>query len=140
MNLSLRDFTEIVSILRPGERGASEQRRASRTTVCARLSTHLLEGNRILRSYSLLTRDISLSGIGVFQAMALPAKSELLLELPRAAGSMLIRAMVMHCRPMADNIFAVGITFTETASAELIDALAKSRLAPEERIRNAILD
>lgn len=140
MNLSLREFSDIVAVLKSSNRGSSEHRRASRTSIYGTVTAFVLELGHINRTYTLLTRDISTSGLGAFQSLNLPVKSQVLLELPRTTGPLMICASIMHCRPVADRIYAMGMAFSEAPSAELLEHRNRFLSDPEERVRRAMLD
>ena len=74
-------------------------------TVTAKVNLHLLDNNRVARTFSALTRDISLTGVGLLQAVALSSNQTVVLGLPRqhppaagqASGSrQSSRGMVVH--------------------------------------------
>lgn len=140
MKLPLKDFSEIVGRLRASAPSTqSEGRSASRMEVMARVSAHIVEGTTIKRSYSLLMRDISLTGMGVFQSLALSPHTEIVLELPRHADPLLVCGSVTHCINIADGIVSLGIVFTSLANAELSALLAKHRADEQARVQRAMI-
>src|SRR4051812_9717789 len=116
MKISVQDFAEVVAALRGagGDPAAAEKRRAVRMTVHAKLAVGLLEivngKPDVTRSFSALTRDISMAGMGLLQSIAAPQGHQVLITLPRANGKgpLYVCAKVLHCRPLADGIFSVG--------------------------------
>ncbi len=141
MKLPLREFSEVLTMLRgPIESSAaSEKRQAARMTVNARVIGYLMDGEKVQRSYSMLMRDISLTGTGVLQTLALPQNSKVVLALPRNAAPLFVLSNVMHCRSLADGILACGIEFVnlvdEAASKNFIKGAADER----ERLSKAIM-
>src|SRR4051812_25526481 len=103
MKLPLREFADVVQAMKgPGESGAgSEKRKAARMTGSAKLTAFLIEGGKVGRSYSILTRDISISGVGVLQSITLQPGQEVILALPRTPQPPLfVTCVAMHCRPL----------------------------------------
>jgi hypothetical protein len=61
-----------------------------------------------------LTRDISLTGMGLLQAVQMNKDQQLVVRLPRGAKKALfVLCIVMHCRALADGLFGVGVEFRE---------------------------
>src|SRR5262245_42327725 len=125
MQLPLRDFADVITALKGpvDTSGASEKRRAARMTVTAKLNIHIAINGQLGKTFSALTRDISLTGMGLLQAVALQANQHIIVALPRAHGPLFVVAIVMHCRPLADGLLAVGLEFVELASKETVEML-----------------
>lgn len=132
MNLPLREFSEILSVMRPQVVASpgSEKRVASRMLVAARVQAHILEGNMVRRSYSLFARDLSLSGLGAIQSIVLTKGTELLLELPRESTPIYVRSVIVRSSNLADGLMAIGTEFTTVASDQLLQNMNK-RIADE---------
>ena len=141
MKLPLRDYADVITALKgPGERpGANEKRVAARMTVSAKINIHLIEDKRVARSFSALTRDISLTGCGVLQSVALSANQNVVVALPRTHAPLYVIATVMHCRPLADGLLAVGLEFVELASKETTELLLNDGTRETARIRESVL-
>lgn len=141
MKLALRDFADVIQALKgPAENlSASEKRRAARMTVNAKVNVHLLDNNKLAKSFSALTRDISLTGVGLLQAVALSSTQNVVLALPRKNGPLFVICTVMHCRPLADGVLAVGLDFAEMASKETSDLLTDGGTREHARIRESVL-
>ena len=141
MKLPLRDFAEVIAALKgPGENlSASEKRQAARMTVCAKINVHLMDGNRATRTFSALTRDISLTGVGLLQAVALSPKQNVVLELPRSHAPLFVCSLALHCRPLADGVLAVGMEFCELASKETSEILLSQGSRAQARIAASML-
>ncbi|MBC8107781.1 MAG: PilZ domain-containing protein [Anaerolineae bacterium] len=143
MKLSVQDFAEIVGALR-GEGnnlGAHEKRRAVRMEVNSKLVVGVLNDGVIGRKYSVLTRDISLAGIGLLQSIALQQKQEFVLSLPRQHGKppLFFVTVVMHCRPLADGLYGLGCEFVRQAPPEMGQKLIQDESNEHARIRNSVL-
>jgi len=115
LTLSLQDFADVVTALRgPFDQSNAEKRRATRMTVTAKITAHILEKGHATRSYSALARDISLTGIGLLQGVHVEQGQEVLLTLVRPHGPPLrVVAKAMHCRALADGLLAVGMEFVQ---------------------------
>jgi hypothetical protein len=130
LNLTLQDFADVVTALRgPFDHGAAaEKRRATRMSVSAKITVHLLEKGHVTRNYSALARDISLTGIGLLQSVELHQGQEVLLTLGRPHGHpLMVVAKAMHCRPLAEGLMAIGMEFVQV----LADAAGKSDKQPQ---------
>lgn len=143
MKLSVQDFAEIVGTLR-GESssvGAHEKRRAVRMEVNAKLVVGLLNDKAIGQKYSVLTRDISLAGIGLLQSIALQQGQEFVLSLPRSTHKppLFFVAVVLHCRPLADGLYGLGCEFVREAPAAMGEKLIRDQDSEHARIRNSVL-
>jgi PilZ domain len=129
MQFPLKEFSSVVNALRDPSTsiGAPEKRRTSRMSVSHRLNLHVLESGAVRKSYTVLARDISLTGLGVLQGFELLVDQEVMLELPRHhEPTLLVRARVMNCRALADGIMAVGFEFLAVVG----EADMASRIAP----------
>ena len=143
MKLTIQDFAEVVGALRGPctDGGAQEKRRAVRMVVTAKLEATVLRGDELSRKFSTLTRDVSLTGVGLFQSVALQQNQEIVLNLPRASGKPLfVCAIVMHCRPLADGVFGVGCEFTRQAPVDMQKMLLRNDNEQERRIRESVLN
>jgi hypothetical protein len=129
LTLSLQDFADVVSVLRdPMDRNAAaEKRRATRMSVSAKVSVHVLEKGHIGRAYTAFARDISLTGIGLLQSVVLQQGQEVLLTFGRPHGRpLMVVAKAMHSRPLADGLLSVGLEFSHV----LADPTGKSDRQP----------
>ncbi|HVT87907.1 MAG TPA: PilZ domain-containing protein [Tepidisphaeraceae bacterium] len=141
MKLPLREFSEIVSMLRGHTQygAGSEGRRASRLVISARIDTHQVENGVISRSFSVLTRDISISGIALLQTVALAVGNELVVALPRQKMSLFVASKVMHCRELASGLLVVGLEFSHAIDEAVMDAMLKSTMDEVARLRRSII-
>ncbi|HEX3356398.1 MAG TPA: PilZ domain-containing protein [Tepidisphaeraceae bacterium] len=142
MKLGIRDFADVIAVLKGpgGNISASEKRRAARIEVSAKINIHLFEGSKIARSFSALSRDISLTGIGLLQTVALnPNQSGVVIALPRQHSPLFVYCTVMQCRPLADGLLVVGLDFCELASKETADAILGDGKREHSRIQESIL-
>ena len=139
MKLPLRDFADVIAALKgPAENlSASEKRRSARMTVFAKLNVFLVDDKNV-RTFSALTRDISLTGVGLLQSTALSAGQLVILALPRAQSPLFVVSTAMHCRPLADGLLAVGMEYVEMASKETCEMLLNNGQREHARIAEAM--
>jgi hypothetical protein len=141
MKLPVRDFADIVAALKGVSDGisASENRKAARMHVCAKVDLHLVVDARPARTYSALTRDISLTGVGLLQSVALPPEQEVIISLPRAGGPLFVHALAKHCRVLADGLLTAGLEFTKLADAALSTVLIQQGKDRRARIQQSVI-
>jgi hypothetical protein len=142
MKLTIQDFAEVVAALRAPATtsSAQEKRRAVRMSVTAKLEVTLINEDELGRTFSTLTRDISLTGAGLLQSVALQQGQEFVLVLPRPHGKPLcVCAVTLHCRPLADGVFGVGCEYTREAPPAVCDKLINRDEDQQRRIRESVL-
>ena len=116
MAMALQDFNAVLEELRgPGAGGpGQEKRRAIRTEVQAKVLVAPVIHGRLGTAFTDLTSDISATGIGLIQSIPMAREQHLLVRLPRKKRKPLyILCWVMHCRPLAHGLFALGVEFHE---------------------------
>ena len=118
MALALNDFSEVLEQLKgPGAGGGgngAEKRRSVRTEVQARVVVAPVIHGRVGTAFTDLTSDISATGMGLVQSIPMAREQHLLVRLPRKSRKPLyILCWVMHCRPLAHGLFALGVEFHE---------------------------
>src|SRR4051812_43327569 len=105
MKLPLREFADIINGLKlpaDAQQKADEGRQAARMAISARIDVSFIEGRGLGRTFSVITRDISLTGVGVLQAVPVKPRREVILTLPRSTSPLYVAAKVMHTRAVAD--------------------------------------
>ena len=60
-------------------------------------------------------------------------------QLSGGPKGVILLCTVMHCRPLADGLLAVGLEFAEMASKETVELLLKDNTAEHARIRESVL-
>lgn len=122
MQLPLPIFAEVLDALKEQSRAgaAAEKRRATRHTLQAQVT--LLAGPPALgkqRVHTVLTRDISHNGVGLLQTATAAPNDKIILLLPRRKREpVCVQCTVMHCRPLADGVFAVGAEFVQLVETQ----------------------
>lgn len=140
MQLSPQRFGKIIGTLREAaQSGGSDKRRLTRMEVQARVQVAALTGSTVTSRFTALTKDISMGGAGVFQAVPRETGSRQLIELPEGNGkSALLVAIVMHSRTVANGIFALGLEFISDADADLTAKWLNSTDEEQKRIRESM--
>jgi len=141
MKLPLREYGDVVTALKGADSKAStaEKRNAARITVSSKITVHLLGSAKVERSFTAFTRDISLTGIGLMQSVALSAKQRVIVILPRPnVAPLYVISTVAVCRPLADGLLAVGLEFSEISSNEACNQLMNDDSAEHARIRESM--
>jgi hypothetical protein len=143
MRLPLRDYADIVTILKvPGrDLPATEQRGAARIAVEARVQMYLPNRDgSAYHPYTALTRDISLSGMGLLQSIALPEGSQVTASLPRPSTPLLVCCKVIQCRPLVDGLLIIGLSFEQILTEEQQTQLSRTDADERARVQRSILD
>jgi hypothetical protein len=141
MKLPLRDFADVIAALRKAsdKNSAAELRQAARMQVYAKVDIYLLTNGVPARSFSALTRDISLIGVGLLQSVALPLNQEVIIALPRPNGLFCVHAVVKYCRALADGLLTAGIEYTKLADADMVAALMQQDTDNRARIAASVM-
>jgi hypothetical protein len=118
----------------------SEKRQATRMEVQTKLALASLANGSVGRCYSGLSRDVSASGLGVFQHTAAAGGDKFLACFPCGKeGELVLTCAVTFCRPMADGLFGIGAQFEGVAPAAVVADLNRLRTSEIERIRASVL-
>jgi hypothetical protein len=109
-----QQFAEVLAVLlAPKLPGAgAEKRRATRIACEATLTVWPVVDGSPKSASTVLSRDISYSGIGLLQGKEAKVGDQFILKLPRAkADPILVLCQVTFARTLADNIYTVGASF-----------------------------
>jgi hypothetical protein len=95
----------------------SEKRGAARMEVQGNVVVAPLAKDGTLgKSFTALTRDISFVGVGLLQSRPLEQGQQVVLRLPRShKPALFMLCSVMHVRPLADDLFIIGVEFINVA-------------------------
>lgn len=108
-------------------------------TVSAKIDCHLLQGKKVHRTFSVLMRDISLTGAGLLQTVALNQGTEVVMALPYKATPLFVVALVKHCRMLADGIIAAGMEYERMLDDETAKTLATNSEDVLKRLKESVL-
>lgn len=140
--LTPQQLAEAIEYLRAhGLTGGSEKRRTTRMQVQAKIEAVRISKGRVIQKFTLLTRDISLMGLGLIQGIKVDPDDELIVTLPRLKGPPLyVSLTVRHCRDLADNLYSVGTEFNKEVPANFLQSLQTQTSYEQQRLQQSILD
>ncbi len=142
MKLPLREFADVVAGLKATgdvQQKAEEVRQAARMPIVARIDLSFIENGVLGRAFSVVTRDISLTGIGVLQSVVVKPKREVIMTLPRSTVPLYVAAKAMHSRSVADGLFTVGFEFERILPNNVVHQLFSGDAAERARLAKSIL-
>lgn len=115
MELSAELLESVLSSVRSDPaRGAAENRKSPRVPLRCRVTITPVEGGSLGAPMHVWTRDISRGGVGLVCSKYVRTGTKFLVQLPRRFEKPVpILCIVRNCTELADDIFAVGATFTE---------------------------
>jgi hypothetical protein len=116
-------FSEALTALREADfsKGSNERRRTARFAVQTRMSLLPFHQGSIQGSALIvLTRDVSIEGLGLLLATPLASGTQVIAALPREKRPpALVLCTVAHSRPLADGLWGIGAEYTELVEADL---------------------
>jgi hypothetical protein len=140
LKLSSQQFATIFDALRSASVTiGSEQRVSTRMDVQTAVKLATLDGGKIVRCYSALTRDVSTCGVGLFQYAPAESGSQFLIGFPYNKSELILTSSVRFCKPMAEGLFGIGAQFEALANKEMVEALKLARQGAIDRIKSSIL-
>lgn len=142
MVLTAQQFSEALRFLRTREalvRGA-EKRRATRMDVKAKLIIAPVTSSGCGQRIGMLTRDISLDGLGLLTAVPILKGQRFIALLPLSESSTLfVLSEVMYCAVAADGLFTLGCQFVKVLPPQAAEKLLTAKPADVDRIRQSVL-
>jgi hypothetical protein len=124
--LSSQQYAGVVASLRSSSAsGGNDKRRFTRMDVQAPVPLGLIANNKITRCFTALSRDISMTGIGLCQGVRLSSDETFLLALPLPRQQIVVICRATFCRPLAEGIYCVGAAFEAEADAANSDAFRR---------------
>jgi hypothetical protein len=128
LKLSSQQYAGMVASLQSAAAArGSDKRQCSRIDVQAPVRVGVMANNKVTRCFIALSRDVSLTGVGLIQAARFAPNETFLISLPCGKQQMVIVCQTTFCRPLADGIFCIGAQFeseADPAKAEEFRALA----------------
>jgi PilZ domain len=117
IKLSSQQYAGVVTSLQSAAvSSGSDKRQFSRIEIQAPVKLAVLADNKVTRCFTALSRDVSQTGIGLYQAAKFAPKEIFLLSLPCAKKQLVIVCLATFCRPLADGIYCVGAQFESEAT------------------------
>jgi len=138
MELTARQFADMVNQLKGPSRFGGDQRRAPRVERQARIEIVPVVEGRPRVPVGVDVKNISSRGLGFVHHRKLKPGSQFLVNLsPQGSEPVEMLCTVVHCDPAGGGVFAVGAEFTclaPIASAAVNDPTAS------DRIRDSMLE
>lgn len=136
MHLSAQHFAEVVQSLRrtTSESSGHERRQITRIEAQAPLQIARYINGNSTEEFTVLTRDISIGGVGLLQSAPMKTGEQIVVRLPRIDRTPLfVLSKITHCRQMADHIYGIGVQFhrllnVDTTQSKTIDQIRQSIL------------
>ena len=111
MELTTPQFSELRACLTAleGQSRGGDKRRFNRLQVEGKVTLSDPIANN---SYTALTRDLSIGGMGVIQSVRAARGQRLVATLPRSGNNALrVVCLVVEAQPLADGLYAVDLNF-----------------------------
>jgi hypothetical protein len=121
-------------LIAPKSGDGAEGRRASRIQVEAQVSIWPIIDGSPGAVLTALARDLSLTGIGLFQTLPMKPKDQFVLRLPRRkAEPLLLLCEVAFVKTVADGLYGVGASFSS-----ILEQQKEPGAGPEKASRNTM--
>ena len=119
--------------------GGSEKRQATRMEIQARVWVANMVDGHVTQSFTALSRDVSIAGVGLMQRSPSRIGDHFLAGLPFDKGELVLRCQTMYCQSLAEGVFGIGARFEGIADPTLIAQIRKVNDTAAARIQQAIL-
>ena len=142
MVLTAQQFSEVLQFLRGREAAmkGAEKRRATRMDVKARIIIAPVSNTGCGERVGMLTRDISLDGMGLLTALPILRGQIFLALLPKSENETLfVLTEVIYCGVVADGLFSLGCRYAKVVPAQLAEKLLTAKPQDVARIRESVL-
>jgi hypothetical protein len=143
IQLTNQDLAEVLEALResgPPSEGF-ERRQSTRVMVQTAVFAAPVIAGKPGPVRTLLTRDMSLMGIGLIQSTPIGEHEALILKLPKAHKKpIFVLARPVQCRQLAESIYAIGAQFVSVVQLNPSDTERFERLDAESRLRASVLN
>ena len=142
MVLTAQQYAEIVNYLRNrlGPGAGSEKRRTTRMELRSRIICTPITDGMPGQRFSVLTRDISMDGIGLLTAIPIKQGQQFIAMLPRNdAETVFVLCDVMHCGVLADGLFSLGCRFLKLLKKDEAHKIEDHGAKDLGRIREKVL-
>lgn len=142
IQLTNQDFAEVLEALRDSGQmsDANERRAATRVTVQTAIFAAPLVGGRPGEVRTMLTRDLSLMGVGLLHGRPVQENELYIVKLPKLTKKpVFMLTKPVQCRLLADGIYAIGAQFVSVVNIAAHDAARFERPDSVERLKAAML-
>jgi len=126
MNLTAQQFSEILSFLRPRSEAVfgSDKRRTTRLDLKSEITITPVVNRACQQRVTVLTRDISMEGVGILSAHELSDGQQFIAMLPRGENNVvLVLCQVVHSCIACDGIFSLGCRFVQVLTPHSVQKL-----------------
>jgi hypothetical protein len=142
IQLTNQDFAEVLEALRGNGVSAEayERRQATRVSVQTAIFAAPLLNGRPGQVRTLLTRDLSLMGVGLLQATPVGENELFIVKLPKLTKKpVFMLTKPVQCRLLAESIYAIGAQFVSIVNIASQDAERFDRPDSVDRLKAAML-
>lgn len=142
IQLTNQDFAEVLEALRGSGTSseAFERRQATRVTVQTQIFVAPLISGRPGQIRTMLTRDLSLMGVGLLQGRPVAENELFIVKLPKLTKKpVFMLTKPVQCRLLAENIYAIGAQFVSIVNIAPLDAERFDRPDSVDRLKAAML-
>lgn len=142
MVLSAQQFAEVINHLRAraGLSLGSEKRRATRMELKSTIVIAPIVNGSCTGRVNVMTRDISIEGVGLLTAVPLAEEQQFIALLPRSdTQTIVVLTRIMHRSVVADGMFSLGCRFLQVLTSQAAEKLQTPDPADVQRIRNSVL-
>ena len=142
MVLSTQQFASVINFLRAnaGVSRGSEKRRATRMGLECKIKIAPVTDGRTGAPVTVLTRDLSMEGMGIMTAVALKQGQQFVALLPVSDSETLcVLTEVLHSFVVADGIYSLGCRFGQVLSKHATQQIHEGNPADAARVRDSIL-
>ena len=142
MTLTSQQFAEVINYLRDraSATAGSEKRRATRMELKSKITIAPVKDGKCGERIAVLTRDLSMNGIGLLTGVALREGQQFIAALPRGENqNVFVLCNVTHCGVVADGIFSLGCQFIQALTTQAADQMQTPPSPDIVRIRESVL-
>jgi hypothetical protein len=142
MQLTNQDFAEVLEALRGGNQSGEgfERRQSTRVAVQTAVFAAPLVAGRPGNVRTMLTRDLSLMGMGLMQSTPVSENDAFIVKLPKLSKKpVFVLVKPVQCRLLAESIYAIGAQFVSVVNLPPQDAERFERPDAVNRLRASVL-
>ena len=141
MRLDSQQYEQVLGVLRTRvPPSGSEKRRTARVELNSQLIVMPIRDGKCPEQVSVLTRDISMEGIGLLTTAPLRKGQKFVTLLPRTATeTVFVLTEAMYCGVVANGMFTIGCRFVKVLPAKSAESLQPISTQEVERVRRSVL-
>ncbi len=142
MQLTNQDFAEVIEAMRGSGQPSEgfERRQTTRVSVQTAVFAAPVVNGRPGNVRTMLTRDLSLMGVGLMQATPVGENEAFIVKLPKLSKRpVFVLVKPVQCRLLAESIYAIGAQFVSIVNLQPADAERFERPDAVSRLRASVL-